>query len=111
VAHRFQDGLRALLQNLGGNAGLVAGLAQDRRIGASVQQDAGQRDLESRYPLNAGGEGVEMDAVAAAQQRAVDIEQIGVLRVPGKARLNGDARFVGRWSCQHVLEPNRQPWR
>ena len=37
-----------------------------------------------------------MNAVAAAQQRAVDVEQIRVLRIPGKARLDVHARFVGR---------------
>ena len=38
-----------------GNPGLAAGLAQNRRIGAAVQQNARQRDLESRHALHAGG--------------------------------------------------------
>ena len=44
-----------------------------------------------------------MDAVPASQQRAVNVEKIGVQGVPGKTRLDYDARFVGRGSCQHVL--------
>jgi hypothetical protein len=78
---------------------MPAWLQASRRIAVSVlpcSRNAGQRDLKSRYPLHAGSEGVDVDAVAAAQQRAVDVEQIGVLRIPGKTRLDGDARFVGR---------------
>ncbi len=83
----------ALLQYLGGNARLAAGLAQDGGIGVAVQQDAAQRDLEARHALHAGGEGVEVHAVAAAQQGAVDVEEIGVLPIPGEVRLDRDAGF------------------
>ena len=74
VAHRLQNGLGALFHHCGWNAGLLAGLAQNGCIRAAVQQNARQRDLKPRHPLHAGGKGVEVDAVAAAQQRAVDVE-------------------------------------
>ncbi len=95
VAHGFEDGVDLRLQNLGGNARLAAGFAQDGGIGVPWSSNAGQRDLKARDSLHAGGKRIEVDAVAAAQQRAVDIEQIGILPVPGKPRLNCDARFVG----------------
>ena len=49
-----------------------------------------------------------------AQQRAVDVEQIGVLPIPGKARFDGtraSSHFV--WMelvCMSFVE-RRQPWR
>ena len=61
-------------QHFSGNASLVAGLAQNRRIRAAMQQNAGQRHLESRHPLHARGKRIEVDAVPAAQQRAVNVE-------------------------------------
>jgi hypothetical protein len=70
-----------------------AGLAQNRGVGAAVQQDAGQRDFKAGYAVHAGGKRVNMHAVAAAQQRAVNVEEISVLRIPVKAWLDGDARF------------------
>ena len=103
VAHGFKDGLDARLQQRCRYAGLLARLAQDGCIRAAVQQDAGQRDFKARYPVHAGGKRINMHAVAAAQQRAVDVKQIRILRIPGETRLNGDARFICRRKCQHVL--------
>ncbi len=77
--------------SFGGNPGLAAGLAQNGGIGVAVQQDAAQRDLKARHALHAGGERVQVHAVAAAQQRAVNVEEIGVLPVPGEIRLYRDA--------------------
>src|SRR5271157_4434433 len=77
--------------------------------------DAGQSNLEARYPLDAGSHRVKMHAVSAPQQRSVNIEQVCVLRIPGEPRLNGDARFVARLGCLHALgwigQPWRKPWR
>jgi hypothetical protein len=44
-----------------------------------------------------------MNSVAAAQEGPVDVEEIRVLRVPGKTWLDGDTRFIRCLSCQHVL--------
>jgi hypothetical protein len=101
MAHCFQDGLGALLHDLGRNAGLLAGFAENGCVGGAVEQNARQRNLKARYPVDAGGEGIEVNAVAAAQQCAVDIEQIGILSVPGETRLDGNARFFTGRSCMH----------
>ena len=91
VAHRLKNRIYALFQELGGNSRLVACFAQDRRIGVAVQQDAGQRNLKTRHPMHARGERVNMYPVAAAQKRAVNVEEIGVLPIPGEIRLYRDA--------------------
>ena len=44
-----------------------------------------------------------MHAVAATQERPVDVEEIRILRVPGKTWLDGDTRFIRWLSCQHVF--------
>ena len=101
-----------LFQNFVGNSRLAAGLAQDRRVGAAVDQNAGQRDLESRHPLHARGNRVEVHAVAAAHQRAVDVEEIRVLPVPREI----PAQFATRASlfccvfCM-IRAARFQPWR
>ena len=48
------------------------------------------------------GKAVHVHAVAAAQKRAVDIEQVRVLRIPGKPALDGSPRFVVLLSCLHA---------
>ena len=53
-----------------------------------------------------------MNAVTAAQESAVDVKQIGVLLIPGKARLNGDTRIdilliLVRLSCLRCLHAFR----
>ena len=42
-----------------------------------------------------------MDAVAAAHQRAVNIEQVGCLGIPGEPLLDRDTVLLGGWSGQH----------
>jgi hypothetical protein len=83
------------------NPRLVAGIAQNRCIRAAVDGNAVERNLEARDPLNAGGKGIEVDAVGVAQQRAIDVKQIGILPIPGKAGLNLDACFGNLWSGLH----------
>ena len=83
-----------LFQNLVGDPRLAAGLAQDRRVRAAMDQNAGQGDLESRHPLHARGHGVVMHPVAAAHQRPVNVEEIRVLLVPYEIRLDEKARFL-----------------
>src|ERR1019366_1015841 len=101
MAHRFQDGLGALFNDFRGDASLLAGFAENGSVGAAVKQNTSQRDFEARYSLNAGGEGVEVDTVTAAEQGAIYVEQIGILRIPGKTWLDGNARFLALWSCRH----------
>ena len=55
IAHGFQNGLCALFHHFSGNAGLLAGLAENGRVCATVKQNAGQGNLEPRHPVHAGG--------------------------------------------------------
>ena len=41
------------------------------------------------------GEGVVVDAAGVAQQGAVDVEEIGVVAIPGQAGTPGDAALRG----------------
>ena len=95
--HRLQDSLVLLFEYFGRDPRLAAGLAQDCCIGISLHCDARQRDLKSGHAPNAPGNGVDMDAVAAAQQRTVDIEQVRILPVPVEIRLDRNAGF--RFCC------------
>src|SRR5674476_243118 len=62
-----------------------------------------------------------MNAVAAAYQRAVNIEQVGCLRIPGEPLLNSYTVWLDGWSGQHDVGlappasapayPWRKPWR
>jgi len=58
-AHGLQDGFDFCFEQIGWNASLEARLAQNGGISVAVEQDAGQRDLESGNALHAGGEGFE----------------------------------------------------
>ena len=88
-----------------------------RRIAGSVppgSQEENRLNIISRHLLYAYGKRIAVDAVAVAQQCAVNIEEIGFLPIPGKARLNVYVRgwslfFVGLGGGLHVLEERRQP--
>ena len=75
-------------EHFGRNARLVAGFAQDPGVGAALQYDTRQRHLESGHALDTGGKRIDVNAVAAAQKRAVDIEKVGILLVPHETRLD-----------------------
>ena len=103
VAHTFKDGSDLGLQHVGGNARMTACLAQDGGICAAVQHHTGKRDLESGHAPHRCGKRFHMHPVAAAQERAVDVEQVCVLSVPGKSRFDCGARFAARLACLHAL--------
>ena len=67
-----------------------------------MQNYTGQRDFKSSHAFYAGRERLKMNAIATAQQGAIDIEQVGVLSTPDKPRLNRDARFVVLFDCLHA---------
>jgi hypothetical protein len=46
------------------------------------------------------GEGVVVDAPRVAQERAIDVEEIGVVLVPAKAGAPGDAAL---WSDRRMI--------
>jgi len=83
-AHGLEDGLGVFGEHLGWNAGLLAGLTQDRCIGAAVKHNAGQGDFKAGDTLYARDEGVDVDAVAGAQQGAINVKEIGILLIPDK---------------------------
>ena len=101
-AHGLKNSFGVPLHNFRGNLRLPARIRQDRGVRAPVERDAGHAHLESRDPLDARGKGIKVDAVAAPQQRAVDVEQISILPIPGKSWHQGDTCFLARWSCQHL---------
>jgi hypothetical protein len=44
-----------------------------------------------------------VNAVEVAQQGAVDVEEIGILPIPGETRFDCDTSFAGVWVCRHVF--------
>jgi len=60
---------------------LIARLAQNGRIRTPVQQNPGQRDLKPGYPVHARSKRIDVYAVAASQERPVNVEKIGILGV------------------------------
>src|SRR3569833_2493298 len=93
VADRFCDCRQLRLEDLGRNAGLRTCLSKDGRICIPSLRDAFESHAEPHDPLKGRSEAITVDAIAAAQKSAVNIEQIGVLPVPGKAVFDCYPRF------------------
>ena len=78
-----------------GDAGGGEGVTENARVGGAGYGDRFERERMAE-DLEAGlGEGVVVAAAGIAQQGAVDVEEIGVVVVPGQAGTPGDAALRG----------------
>ena len=75
------------VENGRGDAGAEAGFAKDGRVSISSERNAFKRDFATEDKADGVNEGVEMNAVAAAQERAVDVEEVCVVGVPEESGL------------------------
>ena len=106
-AHRFKDGFVVRLPFLRRDACQFKRFREDSGVGAAVEHDAVERDGVSGDGLDTGSEGVKVDAIAAPQQRSVDIEEVRVLRVPHESVPNKDAGFGCHFCCWHSSLPGQ----
>ncbi len=88
MPHSFEDSADLRFENIGWDTGSQTGFVQDGGVCITVQRDTGKRHLKADDPLDRSGDGIEMNAIAAAQERPVDVEEIRVLLIPGEPRFN-----------------------
>ena len=105
IAHLLEDAFKMRPPVFFIEFGELERVAQDTWIGVAAKGYAFKGKLATHDAAHARKEGIDVNAIAASQQSAVDVKEVCVLRVPAEALTLKDAGWLSFSRCHSVVLP------